>query len=258
MSMNEKRELFWVEVLADVLNKFCRQNNRSQVSNEHVSKFRALRAPNISIYAYVGRIVLNSNCSEECYVIALIYIERLIRQNKRFFINALNVHRVILTSVMIAAKYNDDHHFNNSYYCRVGGLSCKEINDLEREFLLMINFNLHIENELFTAWNRSLISYHWRNVIMSQEYEFTSFQWEDEVVSAMASIEASDVLTHIKSFPLCVYGYPAKFEELSIYQRSKPDNSSCGWQIEQYRNQSYSRPSDLSRVFKPNVSIQTR
>jgi len=256
--MNEERELFWVEVLADVLNRFCRQNNRHQVSKEHVSKFRALRPPKISIYAYVNRIVLNSNCSEECFVIALIYIERLIRQNKRFFINAFNVHRLILTSVMIAAKYFDDHHFNNSYYCRVGGLSCKEINELEREFLLMINFNLHIDNELFTAWNRCLISYHWRNVIMSQEYEFTSFQWEDEVVSAMASIVASDVLTQIKGFPWVVYGHPAKFEELSISQRSKPDVSSCGCQIEQYRNQSYSRPSDLSRVFKPNVSIQTR
>lgn len=254
--MNAERERLWVDVLADVLNRLCWQNNRRQVSKEHVTKFRALRQPKITIYAYVNRIVLNSNCSEECFAIALIYIERLVRQNKRFLVNASNVHRLILTSVMIAAKYFDDHHCSNSYYSVVGGLSCQEINELEREFLVMINYNLHVENELFTAWNRCLISYPRWTVIMAQQYEFTSFQWEDDV-SAIASIATvSDVLTQIKGFQRHIYG--AKVEELSINQRPKPNGSSCGYQIGQ-RNQIYSPPSSLPRFLKANrLSIQTR
>jgi len=246
----------WAETLADVLNRLCWQNKSRQVSIPHVTRFRAQRLPKITISAYVNRIFFYSNCSEECFVIALIYIERLIGLNKRFFVNEFNVHRLILTSVMIAAKYCDDQHFHNSYYCRVGGLSCKEINVLEREFLLMVNFNLHVENELFTARNRCLISHHRWIVNMSLQYEFTSSEWGDEVLSAMASIMAvPDVLNPIKGSPRFVYGYGA---EPSISQRSKPNGSSCSYQIWQYRNQSYNPPSNLSESFGANLSIQTR
>jgi len=200
----------WAEALSDVLDRLCWHNKNRQVSIHHVTKFHALRLPKITISAYVRRICFHSNCSEECFVIALIYIERLIGRNKRFFINEFNVHRLILTSVMIAAKYFDDEHFDNSYYCRVGGLSCKEINELERVLLRMLNFNLHVENELFTDCYRCLIAHHRWIVNMSQQYMFTSFEWEDEVVSAIASILAvPDVITPIKGFPRAVYGYAA-------------------------------------------------
>jgi len=256
--MNDERRNMWVETLADVLNRLCWQNENRQVSNTHVTKFRALRLPKITISAYISRIVFCSNCSEECFAIALIYIERLVGRNKNFFISEFNVHRLILTSVMMAAKYYDDHHFDNAYYSRVGGLSCKEVNELERELLLMINFNVHVENELFTAWNNCLISHYRWIANMSLRYEFTSFEWEDEVISAMASILAvPDMMTPIKGFPRVFYGYAANVEESCVSQRSKLNGSSCSHQMWQYRNQSYNTPSNLAESFKPNLSIQT-
>jgi len=259
MSMNEERLNMWVESLADVLNRLCLQNESRQVINTPMTKFRALRLPKITISAYIRRIVFYSNCSEECFVIALIYIERLVGRNKNFFINEFNVHRLILTSVMLAAKYYDDNHFDNAYYSRVGGLSCKEINELERELLLMINFNVHVENELFTAWNKCLISHHRWIANMSLQYELMRFEWDNEVVSAMASIlSVPEVMTPIKGFPRVVYGYAANVEESFVSQRSKPNGSSCSYQMWQYRNQNYNTPSNLSESFKPNLSIQTR
>lgn len=46
-----------------------------------------------SIYRYF-------NCSAECYLLSLIYINRVIRIN-RFIINAYSVHRLILTSLLV-------------------------------------------------------------------------------------------------------------------------------------------------------------
>jgi len=250
--MSEERIIMWAETIADVLNRLCLQNKRRRMVKAHVTRFRALHLPKITISEYVKRISLNFDCSEECFIIAMIYIERLTGRNKNFFINDFNVHRLILTSVMIATKYYDDQHFDNSYYCRVGGLSLKEINELERELLVMINFNTHVENELFTAWNRSLMSHNWW---MSQQY--ARFQWEDEVLSAMASIVAlPDMVIPIEYFPQVVHGYAAKIEEPSITQRSKPNGSSCRNQIWQYRN--HNQASNLSDIFKANRSIQTR
>jgi len=160
---------------------------------------------------------------------------------------------------MIAEKYFDDESFDNAYYCRVGGLSLEKINELEREFLLMINFDLHVENELFTAWNSCLIGHHRWIVTMSQQDEFTSFDWEDEVVSLMATmLTVPDVFTPIKGFPEIVYGYAAQFGEPSISPRLKTGYSNCGYPIWQYSNQSYSPPSYLPRIFQANLCVQTR
>jgi len=255
MSINDYRKSMWVNVLSDVLNTLCMQN-RPQASKTHVSKFCALRTPKITIEDYVNRIVFNSYCSEECFVLALIYIERLIRRNQGFFVDKYNVHRLILTSVMIAEKYLDDESFDNAYYSRVGGLSLKKMNELEREFLFMINFNLHVENELFTAWNSCFIGHHRWLVTISQQYEFTSFDWEDEVVSLMTSmLRNSDVLTPIKDFPQIVYGNPAKFEEPPIPPRLKPGYLNCGYPIWQYPNPSGSPPTYLPRIFQTNVCV---
>jgi len=257
MSISERKSM-WVKVLSDVLNSLCWQTSKRQVSKSHPSKFRALLAPKISIYEYVNRIVLCSKGSEECFVLAMIYIERWVQENQGLFVNAYNVHRLILTSVMIAEKYLDDESFDNIYYCRVGGLSLKEINELEREFLVMINFNLHVEHELFTAWNNCLIGHHDWLVTTSQQYELTKFDWEDEVVYLLASMVAvPDVLTHSKIFPQIVYGDAAKFKEISISPRLKPNCSNCGDPIWQYPNENYSPPSYLPRMLRTNVCVQT-
>jgi len=256
MSITERQSM-WVKILSDVLNSFVKRNNKRQVSNTHASKFCALLLPKIPIHEYVSRIVLCSNCSEECFVLALIYIERWVQENPGVFVNAYNVHRLILTSVMIAHKYLDDESLDNSYYCRVGGLSLKEINELEREFLLMINFNLHVENELFTAWNNCLIDHHDWLVTTSPQYEFTNFAWEDEVASLLASmVSVPDVLTP-SVFLHFGCGTESELEEISISPRLKPDCLNCGYPIWQYPNQNYSPPSYLPRMLRTNQCVQT-
>ena len=43
-----------------------------------------------------------------------------------------------------AAKFLDDFRYNNSDMARIGGMSCQELNKLEEEFLLTINFDLYV------------------------------------------------------------------------------------------------------------------
>jgi len=215
MSISEERRSIWVMVMSDMLNSICEEsyNRHYQVSYTRVTKFHASRPPKISIDEYVSRIFLYSNCSNECFLLALIYIERLVRRNKSFVVNYNNVHRLTLTSVLIAAKWFDDDHFGNAYYSRVGGLSCKEMNELEAEFLLMINFNVHVENELFMTWDSELIGY-LASLNMLQHHDFTSYDLKDKVDSSYATVvpipnmvAVSDTLTPIKDSSQVVYGY---------------------------------------------------
>ena len=59
---------------------------------------------------------------------------------------------------MLAAKFFDDRYYNNEYYSRVGGISKKEINLLEIEFLNYINFTLYVDPVIFFRYRERLLS----------------------------------------------------------------------------------------------------
>jgi len=158
MIIHEERRNKLVNVLADVLTRLCERNDFLINTNTPLTRFHALQPPQITIEFYLKRIARYSNCSEECFVLALIYIDRLIGKDENFLVNSLNVHRLLITSIMLGAKFFDDQYFNNEYFGKIGGVSLKEINLLEIEFLFMINFNLFVETDMYETYNMKLLS----------------------------------------------------------------------------------------------------
>jgi len=112
--------------------------NAQQAAQQPITRFHALKPPSISVLSYLERINKYASCSGEAFVLALIYIDRLIQRNN-FLLTSLNIHRVIITSVMLAAKFFDDQYFNNAYYAKVGGVPGGEMNCLEVEFLFRVS-----------------------------------------------------------------------------------------------------------------------
>jgi hypothetical protein len=127
-------------------------------SAPRATKFDAFRAPAISVRDYLARIHKYASCSAECFVLALVYVDRL-HQLQGVALSPLNVHRVLLTSVVLAAKFFDDHYFNNAYYAKVGGVPGAEMNELELEFLLLVNFSLHVPCETFARYYNELANH---------------------------------------------------------------------------------------------------
>lgn len=148
-----------VRVLACVLNKLIEANmNMPTVGSRDITKFHALEPPAITVLDYLERIHKYACCSNECFILSLIYIDRLIQLNN-FALTSLNVHRVIITSIMLAAKYFDDQYFNNAYYAKVGGVPVNEMNLLEVELLFRLNFSLFVNTEIFKKY-QSELSHH--------------------------------------------------------------------------------------------------
>ncbi|XP_059438202.1 cyclin-P3-1 [Corylus avellana] len=113
-----------------------------------VTIFHGLRAPTLSIRQYIDRIFKYSGCSPSCFVVAHIYVDRFL-QSTEVHLTSLNVHRLLITSLMLAAKFIDDAFFNNAYYAKVGGVSTAELNKLEMKFLFSIDFRLQVTIETF-------------------------------------------------------------------------------------------------------------
>lgn len=142
----------FVPALATVLTFWARAGAQRQAEDRPQHRqnahFYSVRAPTISISDYLRRIATYFECSPECFVICLVYIDRLVRANPDFMITELNVHRLLVTSAMLAAKFFDDYYYNNSYYARVGGISSvREMNELEIRFMRLINYRLHVTPE---------------------------------------------------------------------------------------------------------------
>lgn len=154
-----------VAVLAAVLDRLVKSNSNNNAAGANnrtnggnVTKFHALKAPGISIKQYLDRIHKYASCSAECFILALIYIDRLIQRNN-FILSGLNVHRVVITAILLAAKFFDDAYYNNAYYAKVGGVLVSEMNGLEVEFLFRIDFSLHVTPEVFLKYQDELVSH---------------------------------------------------------------------------------------------------
>ena len=148
-----------VPVLACVLNQLCLRNDNLSINQDGITKFHALRPPAISIKDYLERVAKYAACSGECFVLALVFIDRIIQSNPKFAVNSLNIHRLVITSIMLAAKFFDDQYFNNAYYAKVGGVPCDEINSLEVEFLWMCNFTLFVTTDTYSQYYTELCNH---------------------------------------------------------------------------------------------------
>lgn len=145
-------------VLSSLLDRVVARNERQalvlnrSLSPPKLTVFHGLRAPTISIEKYLERIFKYANCSPSCFVVAYAYIDRFIHQQPGIPITSLNVHRLLITSVMVAAKFLDDAYYNNAYYAKVGGVTTLEMNRLELDFLFRLDFRLQVTVSVFESY----------------------------------------------------------------------------------------------------------
>jgi hypothetical protein len=79
------------------------------------------------------------------------------KQQTDFVISKLNIHRLIVTSMMLAVKFFDDTYYSNAYYAKVGGVKAPEMNVLEIHFLRLIDWHLFVSPEEFDLYKTNVL-----------------------------------------------------------------------------------------------------
>ncbi|GAA0186711.1 hypothetical protein LIER_33999 [Lithospermum erythrorhizon] len=143
--------------IVSVLGKAVRKNEmllKASKKKDKVTSFHGSKAPALSIQQYVQRIFRYTDASPSSFVVSYIYIERYLHHQKdaATFLTSLSIHRLVITAFMLAAKYLEDECFNNAYYAKVGGVTTQELNKLEMEFLVAVDFRLHVDVETFDKY----------------------------------------------------------------------------------------------------------
>ncbi|GAB2281253.1 hypothetical protein Dimus_015858 [Dionaea muscipula] len=144
----------FLSLLASLLERSVQKSEISletAQTKDDLTTFHGLRAAPVTIQQYMDRIYKYAGCSPSCFIVAYIYVDRYLQLNDAH-LTSLNVHRLLITSIMVAAKFIDDAFYNNAYYAKVGGVGTVEMNKLEIKFLFSIDFRLKVTVETFRKY----------------------------------------------------------------------------------------------------------
>lgn len=110
----------------------------------------------ISLREYLKRLRRSLECSDECYVIGLIYIDRLLGRHPEIGISLQSCHNLLLTSVVLAAKFHDEACRKNEFYADAGSTTVAELNAMEWRFVELLNWKLKIRPSEYNIYRETL------------------------------------------------------------------------------------------------------
>ncbi|KAI7859862.1 cyclin-domain-containing protein, partial [Circinella umbellata] len=124
-----------------------------------ITVFHSRAVPNIKINAYLSRVLQFTPFNNEVLLSLLVYFDRIAKlRGGKFIVNSLNIHRLLIASLVVASKFTSDVFYTNARYAKVGGLPLLELNKLEMEFLFLCNFNLHVRLEDMQEYGDQLLA----------------------------------------------------------------------------------------------------
>ena len=145
------------DILTDIITENLNQSpNLEHDSDNYFDYFTCKKPPHISILDYLSRIVKYSRPESGTVTLSLSFIDKLTKRQNILLTN-INIHRIILTSLVIAIKCNEDEYYSNSFYAKVGGITLKEFNILEYKYLCSLDFRLYIKEEVFLKYKKHLV-----------------------------------------------------------------------------------------------------
>jgi len=144
-------------VLAEMMERSEDDENLAVRVDGGIMCFHMKVVPKISISAYIARIHAHIPLSESSFIVALVYINRLAKRDSGVVVATLTWVKLVLTAILLASKYLDDEediHYNNAFYAKVGGLSVKELDKLEVRFMQLLDWRLFVTEAEYMHYHK--------------------------------------------------------------------------------------------------------
>jgi hypothetical protein len=166
------------------------------------SAFHAQRRPKVTLADYAERMCKYGACSPGCLGLSLVYMDIFLRQTEGYRVTGLNVHRLLLSCVLVATKLWDDTHYNNAFWAKVGGVANAEINSLERHLLAKLDFGLLVDKDQWDAYRAALLA--WGAVFQHDAHDASP-----AASMAQQKLDAALSCSHLRKSRLFAWGREA-------------------------------------------------
>lgn len=121
------------------------------------SAFDCVEPPAMPAVDYAARLARYSYASPPCLVLATVYMDRVARRDASLALSPLNVHRLLLAALGVAAKVHDDAAASARHYALVGGVEADEVAALEMELLLALDWRTFVSEAEYIRQLRTLV-----------------------------------------------------------------------------------------------------
>jgi len=143
------------------------------------------------IYRFIRTLFNAAQLTAECAIITLVYLERLLKYAE-VDITPGSWKRITLGAILLASKVWDDQAVWNVDYCQIlKDLTVEDMNELERQFLEMLQFNINVPSSVYAKYYFDLRTLAEANDLSfppeplskerAQKLEAMSLRYEDKV-----------------------------------------------------------------------------
>ncbi|EEQ37304.1 putative PHO85 cyclin protein [Clavispora lusitaniae] len=147
----------------------------------NVLAFHGTNVPGITLHAYLTRVLKYCPVTNEVFLSLLVYFDRIAKRvnnlkaekkegdtEQLFVMDSYNIHRLIISGITVSSKFFSDIFYKNLRYAKVGGLPLEELNYLELQFLLLLDFKLMISVEDLQNYGDLLLKF-WKREQLTSE-----------------------------------------------------------------------------------------
>jgi hypothetical protein len=136
------------KIIGTVIEKSVKYHEVNKTKEKKDSNFCSKEIPNISITNYILRLTKKINIEPSTLILGIIYFDKICNKGN-IILSFLNVYRLILISLVLAIKFNEEYFETNEFYSKIGGLSNKSFNKLEIAVLKILNYKLYIKKDIY-------------------------------------------------------------------------------------------------------------